>query len=46
MLHDLVDALKKNGCCICYLIRKRTRKYMDDFLYEQVNSRLYLLFRF
>ena len=38
MLHDLIEAFRKNGCCICYLIRKRVHKYMDDFLYEQVND--------
>jgi len=38
MLHDLIEAFRKNGCCICYLIRKRVHKYMGDFLYEQVND--------
>jgi len=35
---NFLDALKEQGCPICFLIRKNTRKSMDDFLYESVND--------
>jgi hypothetical protein len=35
---NLLDALKENGCPICFLVNKTTHKFMDDFLYESVND--------
>lgn len=35
---NLLDAVKENGCPICFLVKKSTDKFMDDFLYEQVND--------
>jgi len=34
---NLLEALKE-GCPICYLVKKNTHKFMDDFLYESVND--------
>jgi hypothetical protein len=34
---NLLDALKE-GCPICFLVKKTTHKFMDDFLYESVND--------
>jgi hypothetical protein len=34
---NLLDALKE-GCPICFLVKKATHKSMDDFLYESVND--------
>lgn len=34
---NLLEALKE-GCPICFLVRKTTYKFMDDFLYENVND--------
>jgi hypothetical protein len=34
---NLLEALKE-GCPICYLVKKTTHKFMDDFLYERVND--------
>jgi len=34
---NLLDALKE-GCPICFLVKKNTHKFMDDFLYESVND--------
>jgi hypothetical protein len=35
---NLLDALKEQGCSVCFIIRKNAQKYMDDFLYESVND--------
>jgi len=35
---NFLDALKEQGCAVCFLIRKNTQKFMDDFLYESVND--------
>jgi len=35
---NLLDALKEQGCPVCFVIRKNAQKYMDDFLYESVND--------
>jgi hypothetical protein len=34
---NLLEALKE-GCPVCFLVRKSTKKFMDDFLYESVND--------
>jgi hypothetical protein len=34
---NLLEALKE-GCPICFLVKKATHKFMDDFLYESVND--------
>jgi hypothetical protein len=34
---NLLEALKE-GCPICFLVKKTTHKFMDDFLYESVND--------
>jgi hypothetical protein len=34
---NLLEALKE-GCPICFLVKKNTHKFMDDFLYESVND--------
>lgn len=34
---NLLEGLKE-GCPICLLMKKGTRKFMDDFLYESVND--------
>jgi len=35
---NLLDALKEQGCPVCFVIKKNAQKYMDDFLYESVND--------
>ena len=35
---NFLDALKEQGCPVCFLLRKNTQKFMDDFLYESVND--------
>lgn len=35
---NLLDALGEKGCPICFLLKKTTAKFRDDFLYEQVND--------
>ncbi len=35
---NFLDALKEQGCPICFLIRGNARKFMEDFLYESVND--------
>ena len=35
---NLVDAFRKEGCPICYLIKKSVHQSMDTFLYENVND--------
>ncbi|MBI5024486.1 MAG: hypothetical protein HZC18_05725 [Candidatus Omnitrophica bacterium] len=35
---NLLDALKEDGCAICFLVSKSIHKAMDDFLYERVND--------
>jgi len=35
---SFLDALKEQGCPVCYLVKKATHKFMDDFLYESVND--------
>jgi len=35
---NLLDALKEQGCPVCFVIRKNAQKFMDDFLYESVND--------
>ena len=34
---NLLEALKE-GCSICFLVKKAAHKFMDDFLYESVND--------
>lgn len=33
---NLLDALKEEGCPICFFLEKAIRKMMDDLLYEKV----------
>lgn len=35
---NFLDALREEGCSICFLLKKTIHKLMDDFLYEQVND--------
>jgi len=35
---NLLDAIKENGCPICFIVEKSIHKFMDDFLYEQIND--------
>jgi len=35
---NLLDALKEQGCPVCFVIKKNAQKFMDDFLYESVND--------
>ena len=35
---NFLDALKGQGCPVCFVIKKYSRKFMDDFLYESVND--------
>ncbi len=35
---NLLDALKEQGCPICFVVKKNAQKFMDDFLYESVND--------
>jgi len=35
---NLLDALKEQGCPVCFVIKKYAQKFMDDFLYESVND--------
>jgi len=35
---NLLEALKENGCPICFLANKAVHKFMDGFLYESVND--------
>jgi hypothetical protein len=35
---NLLDALKEKGCPICFLIKKKIHKSMENFLYENVND--------
>jgi len=34
---NLLEALKE-GCPLCFIVKKSTHKFMDDFLYERVND--------
>lgn len=34
---NLLDALKE-GCPICFLVKRSVHKFMDDFLYEGIND--------
>jgi hypothetical protein len=34
---NLLEALKE-GCPVCFVIKKNAQKFMDDFLYESVND--------
>lgn len=36
--HELREALRKEGCALCCLVRKEVRRYMDNMLYERVND--------
>jgi len=36
--YNFLDALKEQGCPVCFLVKKGTHKTMDDFLYESVND--------
>ncbi|PIP19381.1 MAG: hypothetical protein COT38_04330 [Candidatus Omnitrophica bacterium CG08_land_8_20_14_0_20_41_16] len=35
---NLLDALKEQGCHVCFVIKKNAQKFMVDFLYESVND--------
>jgi len=35
---NLLDALKENTCPVCFLVKTKIHKSMDDFLYEKVND--------
>jgi len=35
---NFLDALKEQGCPVCFVIKKYAQKFMDDFLYESVND--------
>ena len=35
---NLLDALKEQGCPVCFVIKKNAQKFMDNFLYESVND--------
>lgn len=34
---NLLEALRE-GCPVCFLVKKAKHKFMDDFLYESVND--------